>query len=170
MTFAVSPLQPRHEAFVCAAFVNERKLARDSGLFILDDPQSRQSWWDAQWRWFWTMLARPTVRTLVAHGEDDANAYRGFISVDTSGRIPYLYYVYVKEVYRRAGHARALCAAAGFNPAHRFHYACRSQIGDRLTGSREVWLAGELTTLAPKYKLAKHDPLWARFGKERAND
>lgn len=162
MTIAISPLASHHERFVCSAFCNERKLAKDAGLFDLSDPKQRQAWWDASWSAFWSILSRATVRTFVAHSDLDADAYRGFLSVDTSGRIPLVYYVYVAGPYRRTGHAHAMFAAAGVDPKRPFAFACRNAVVDSLTSPR-----GETP---PKYQLAKYAPVWARWGKEKAND
>jgi hypothetical protein len=73
-------------------------------------------------------LDRVDARTVVAFDKDDPDFVYGFIAGDTSDVTPVLFYVYVKEAYRRSGIARGLFAAFGVDPSKRFVYVCKTGI------------------------------------------
>ncbi len=95
------------------------------------------------------LIDRPTTRTLVALEPPDF--LYGFISGDTSGSIPIIFYVYVKGPYRssdapggkRSGprHARGLFAALGVDPARPFIYTCRTAVVTELAIADKIPLA-----------------------------
>lgn len=78
------------------------------------------------------VLDRPGARTVVAHERTDPNFCYGWISGDTSERTPVVFYVYVKEAYRRAGIARDLFAAIDVDPRKYFVYVCGTPIAKML--------------------------------------
>lgn len=103
-------------------------------------------------------MARPDVRTIVAA---DGDGLYGFITADTEERPPLVYYVYVKESYRRGGHgrlwsgaglARQLFAAIGVDPSRPFHYVCSTP-----------WVP----KLERKIPMASWKALWGRFPKHK---
>lgn len=74
------------------------------------------------------VLARPNLRTVIAYDADDSDFIYGFIAADTSEPVPVVYYVYVKEPYRRHGIARSLFKAIGVDPTKRFVYTNKTGI------------------------------------------
>jgi len=81
------------------------------------------------------ILDRPDAQTVVAFESKDDSFLYGWICGDTSEPTPSVFYAYVKEPYRRAGHARRLFAALGVRPEQRFVYACRTAIVPTLSRS-----------------------------------
>jgi GNAT superfamily N-acetyltransferase len=87
-------------------------------------------------------LKRPDVRTIVAYNveaTDHVADVHGFITADTEERPPLVYYVFVKENYRREGIARGLFAAMGIDPTKPFNYVCSTPFVRRL--ERKIPLA-----------------------------
>jgi GNAT superfamily N-acetyltransferase len=161
MSLAISPATSSHETFIISNWINTYRASDQSGLYAMDDKESRERTWNHWWWTFEVILRRPTTRALIAHGKGEPDAYRGFIVFDRSERIPLVYYVLVKELYRRAGHARALFAAAGIDPRRQFFYGCRTPVVLQIAARRKI-------------PAAKLDANWARYGKpllskERAN-
>jgi hypothetical protein len=72
------------------------------------------------------IIDKPEVKVAVAYESSDsdrgADLY-GFIAADPDDDPPLVYYVYVKEPYRRSGIARGLFGALGINPQLPFNYA-----------------------------------------------
>lgn len=113
------------------------------------------------------MLARPDVTVTMAAlaGKQATGAdLVGFIVADTADAIPLVYYVYVKEHWRRAGNgrlwrgpgvARGLFDAIGVDPAQPFSYVASTPMA---------------RTLARKIPLARWDPLVGRFPKADQRD
>lgn len=96
-------------------------------------------------------LQRPTVTTTIAFEKTDPDFFYGFITADTSEPVPVVYYVYVKESYRKHGIARALLRAIDVDPTKYFVYVCKT---------------GIVATLACKIPLARFNNLEARYPKE----
>lgn len=93
------------------------------------------------------ILLHPTTRTIVAEepGEVDEEGrpfLYGFISQRwPDARAPYVYYVFVKNAYRRGLHrglpiamASSLFRAAGLDPRRPFEYACYNPYCAQLAG------------------------------------
>ena len=135
--------------FIVDAWCRSYQFAHAAGMIAVED------WFAVMIPQVDKLLARPDVRTIVAHAPDDvdriADLY-GFITVDTAARPPIVFYVFVKEPYRRNGVARGLFGAAGVDPKLPFVYACTTGIVSKIVYSRKI-------------PLAKWDPLVARFGK-----
>jgi hypothetical protein len=74
------------------------------------------------------VLARPDVQTIVAYESSDPSFLYGFLSADTSDRIPVVFFAYVKGPYRRGGIARGLFAELKIDPLSRFVYTCWTPI------------------------------------------
>jgi hypothetical protein len=74
------------------------------------------------------VLNRPNIRTVIAYDADDKDFIYGFISADTTESVPVVYYVYVKEPYRKQGIARRLFKAIGVDPTRRFVYTSKTGI------------------------------------------
>lgn len=100
---------------------------------------------DALWAATWhpivrATLDRPTVVTVVAHGE----VLQGFICAEPG----YVIYVYVAQAFRGQGIARGLFASVAIDPESRFGYACRTKTS---------W------ECRAKIPLAHYDPFRVRF-------
>jgi GNAT superfamily N-acetyltransferase len=89
---------------------------------------------------------------VVAFEHSDVNFLYGFISGDTSESVPAVYYVYIKEPYRRGGIATRLFEALGVRPTERFTYACRTAI---------------VPTLSRSIPAARFNPAILRYPKDR---
>lgn len=123
------------------------------------------------------ILARPSTAVIVRHDLQRRDPHGrqflyGFIAARTDLGRPYVYYVYVRTIppnssaspIRRQGHATALFAAAGIDPARAFSYACRTAASDALT--QPQWVGA--VPMPPKVPHAKWDQLPARY--EEPND
>lgn len=162
MTIAYRPATAEEaRTFVVASWSASMRTAFTSG-FIQDEDYFEIM--DAQVA---KALARPDVRAVVACASSGASAgsdLLGFIVADTDERPPLVYYVYVKEHYRRGGAgrlwagpgiARGLFAAIGVDPEQPFSYVCSTPM---------------CRTLQRKIPLARWQPLLGRFPKsERRN-
>lgn len=139
--------------FVVATWSSSYKNAHAAGMIASED------WADIMHAQIRKLLDRPTTRAIVAYEPPDF--LYGFIAGDvskTTGPLPIVWYVYVKEPYRswlrpdgtRSGprHARGLFRALGIDPNERFLYACRTQI---------------VTRLGHKIRNAKFVPATARY-------
>lgn len=116
--------------FVISSWSSSYKASDFAGLITADD------WAEVMHGQFGKILDRPTTRTLIA--VDPPSFLYGFIAGDTSGRLPIVHYVYVKDGFRseptrdgkREGprYARGLFAALGVDPRGRFLYTCRTPV------------------------------------------
>jgi hypothetical protein len=98
------------------------------------------------------LLRRPGVRTIVVYETEVgplADIY-GFITADADRPTPVVFYVFVKESYRGAGHVRALFREIGIDPGRRFFYACKTEV---------------LTQVKRKIPFAKFNPDLSRYSK-----
>jgi hypothetical protein len=95
------------------------------------------------------------VRTVVAYDADDTAPgivdLLGFIVAEPDEKPPLLYYVLVKENFRRNGIARRLFKAVDIDPSKRFEYACSTP-----------WCL----KLAAKVPLARWRPRRGRYSRE----
>lgn len=125
---------PDDRQFIVSAWSSSQKYTRDIPMIP-----------DALWAKTWhpivkATLDRPTVVTVIAHGE----ALHGFICAEAN----YVIYVYVAQPFRRCGIARELFASVGIDPSSRFGYACRTKAS---------WQCRS------KIPLAHYDPFRIRF-------
>lgn len=138
--------------FVVSAWSSSFKGSDTAGMIFSDD------WARIMHEQIGRLLDRPGVRTHVAVDSDDRAFIYGFITADPAhprpenAPIPVVFYLYVKEPYRRSGCARGLFRAAGIDPSGPFLYACKTSI---------------VTILQPKIPLARWDPRVARLPKDK---
>lgn len=133
---------PEHDAdllaehrFVRSAWVTSYKHADHAGIVGSDE------WAGVMHPVLTKLLTRPGVRTIIAFEPPDF--FYGFITGDTSGHVPIVHYVYVKDAYRseyadgsiaRTGprHARGLFAAIGVDPLQPFIATARTGAASRV--------------------------------------
>lgn len=89
--------------------------------------------WTEDWAGIWHKqatrhLARPNAVTLLAYEAEDPSFVYGWIAGDMSEPTPIVFYVYVKESFRRSGIASRLFAALGVDPHRPFTYACQTPV------------------------------------------
>jgi hypothetical protein len=140
------PSTPDDRRFVVSSWSSSYKNSHTAGMIYTDD------YADVMHRQIERILDRPDARTVVAFESKDTSFLYGWICGDTSEHVPAIFYCYVKEPYRRAGHARKLFEAFGVKPAERFVYACKTAI---------------VPTLARSIPAARFNPAIIRYPKER---
>jgi GNAT superfamily N-acetyltransferase len=144
--------------FITDAWLKSYKGAHAAGLIDAYD------WYAVMLPQLDKIFARPGVVTLVAHNpEQPVDAYAGlygFICGEPESEPRFVYYVAVKEPYRRMGIARGLFEALGVDPRSRFDYACKTAV---LTYP---------TNLSLKIPLARWNSVGARYDRDnrRSND
>lgn len=140
------PALPEDENFIVSGWSSSYRMSRDLAFVQME------TYADFMHPIIRSVLARPRVQTIVAHGA----VLHGFLTFERSvyQRPPLVIYVYVAAPYRRAGDARGLFEAAGIDPLERFEYACRTKMS---------W---ELMWLHRKAPLATYNPYRARFAEE----
>lgn len=121
MTIAFRPAagaDSEDRRFIIATWSSSWKRSHSAGLI-------RSDRWAALMRpEFDGHLDRDGTRAVIACDGDDPNYFYGWIAGDMSEATPVIFYVYVKEPYRRTGIARRLFEALGVDPAMRFVYVC----------------------------------------------
>jgi GNAT superfamily N-acetyltransferase len=138
------PALPADRAFMVSTWSRSTKLSHSAGLI------SSESWPTVMHREYNLALDRDDARALIACERDDPDYFYGWVAGDTSGRVPVLFFVYVKEPFRRAGIARQLLAAIGIDPSQYFVYVSRGS---------------SYPQLASRVRHAKHNPNEVRFPK-----
>lgn len=122
-------------AFVLSAWSSSYKSSHFAGAITAED------WATVMHDQLGKVIDRPRTRTIVAW--DRPAFLYGFIAGDTSGVVPIVHYVYVKDPFRsqpepgaRSGPriARGLLEALGVDPARRFLFSCRTPIVATLQG------------------------------------
>ncbi len=146
---------PADRRFIVSGWSSSYRLSLTAGMIAMDD------WADVMHPQIEKVLRRPDCETIVAYETDDPGSgaqHYGFISADRSGTIPLLFYVYVKQAYRRGktlgmaiGIGRGLFRAAGIDPSAPLEYTYKTIAA---------------TELSRKIPLAKWRPLKARFSKD----
>lgn len=104
--------------FIVSTWSSSYKKSHQAGIIHTD------RWAEKMHPEFNGILELPDARTLIAYEETDPDFFYGWIAGDTSENTPVVFYVYVKESYRRAGIARALFGALGIDPTKYFVYVC----------------------------------------------
>jgi hypothetical protein len=142
--------------FIVDAWVSSYRDAYTAGIIQVED------WYSTMIPTVEKILEKPDVRAVVAvvRGVTDHVAdVAGFVVADTQEAPSLVYYVFVKEHYRRAGRgrlwggpgiARGLFSAIGVDPAQPFNYVCSTPM---------------VRTLKRKILLARWQPLLGRFPK-----
>lgn len=146
MTSSYRYAEPADEPFILSGWSASYRQSRDIAFVQMS------AYADVMHPIVLSVLARPRVQTIVAHGE----MRRGFICYEHSqtGRPPLVNYVYVAQPYRRQGHARGLFMAAGIDPDGPFEYAARTRMS---------W---ELHERHGKTPMARYNPFRARYAEE----
>lgn len=124
--------------FIDYGWLDSYRWAHAAGMIHMDD------WKIVMLPQIERVRSRPKTITMVA---EEPDALAGFICCEP-GNPALVFYVYVKEQYRRAGVARGLFKSAGVDPDDRFIYACKTAV---------------VTELARKLPMARFDPYAARF-------
>jgi hypothetical protein len=127
-------------SFVVSTWSRSFKASPTAGMIADDD------WAGVMHAQIRKLLARPGVRTVVAFDQDDPQFLFGFIAGDPELRV--VHYLYVKQPYRRAGHARRLFGALGIDPLLPFRFTCWT------------YAVPELGSKVPR---AAYDPNLARY-------
>jgi GNAT superfamily N-acetyltransferase len=140
------PALPADRPFLVSTWSRSTKLMHSAGLI------SSESWPGVMHPELERILDRDDATALIACERDDPDYFYGWVAGDTSGRVPVLFFVYVKEPYRRTGVARRLLAAIGIDPSQYFIYVSRGS---------------SYPQLASRFRHAKHDPNVARFPKQQ---
>ena len=129
MSIAHRAADERYRNFIVRSWLASYRDADSAGMVAVED------WYDVMTPQVVKVLDQPDVVATVAYEttNDDAgsNAY-GFIVGDTSERPALVYYVFVKQPFRRSGVARGLFAAIGVDPEMPFHYVCSTPWVSRL--------------------------------------
>ncbi len=132
--------------FIVSAWSSSYKNSHTAGMIHTDD------WATVMHKQIERLIAQPSTTTIAAFESSDPKFVYGFVCGDVSREAPIIFYVNVKEPYRRSGTARALFAALGVNPERRFYFACKTAI---------------VATLAGKIPSARFAPELARYPKEK---
>lgn len=126
---AYRPMEASDRNFVVDSWVSSYLAAKSRGCIQIED------WYPIMIPTVEKILGKPDVRTMVAvmPGTDRIANLLGFITADIDDNPALVYYVYVKEHYRRAkrlpgwtgpGIGRGLFEALGIEPARPFNYVC----------------------------------------------
>lgn len=127
MTIAYRSMLDEDRMFVIANWSSSFKHAHAAGMIHTDD------WATVMHAQIGRVLDRPDARTIVAFENTDPAFTYGFICGDTAaGRTPTVFYVYVKEAFRKAFYARGLFAELGVDPTKPFDYVCKTAMVARL--------------------------------------
>ncbi len=129
--------------FIVIGWERSFRTSFSAGLINMDD------WQAVMEPQIHKVLNRPDAKTLVVCSDRDPTYLYGFMTADLSEPQPYVFYVYVKQLYRLTGVARMLFDAFGIDPQMPFQYACSTP------SSYDVNVAGKI----PR---ARHRPMYAR--------
>lgn len=125
--------------FIDYGWLDSYRWAHAAGMIHMDD------WRDVMLPQIKRVRSRPNAITIVA---EEPGALAGFLCCEPKNDPPLVFYVYVKEQYRKAGIARELFRRAGIDLNERFVYACKTAV------------VSDLMRKAPQ---ARFDPYAARF-------
>ncbi len=103
--------------FVLSNWSSSLRRSPDAGMITSED------WPSVMHTQMAKICARPECRVLVAIGEA-APVFGGFIAGEPTERV--VYFVFVKDHFRRSGLARQLFKSLGIDPGGRFVYPCRT--------------------------------------------
>jgi hypothetical protein len=150
MTFSFRPSTASDRPFIISGISASLRMTRDIPLISMLDYANIMHAQIAK------LLDRTGVQCIVAEG----SVLAGFIVFERGAQVvdelglcaaDYVFYVYVAQPFRKLGVARGLFAAAGIDPASRFHYACRTLSSYEARGQ------------VPR---ARYSPFYARFTPE----
>ena len=161
MTVAFRPMIADDRDFVRSGWSSSYRTSLYAGLILMEDYAAIMHFTIDR------IFDRPSTTIIVAHepGEVDYEGrpfLYGFIAIRTDLPQPYVYYVFVKNAYRRGrarhhlelGHATALFAAAGIDPSRPFGCACWTSVCDQLVS--KIPLA-TFTTLPGRFERPEHE-------------
>lgn len=146
MSIAFRPAELADHKFIISTWSRAFKRSRAAGIIASED------WEAVMHRQAQRLLARPTMRAIIAFERDDPDFFYGWIAGETAGRVPVVHFTYVKEDYRRWKDlhiGRLLFAALGVDPRKYFVFTC--------------WTPILLEFDPSPIPLAKHDPNFARY-------
>lgn len=129
--------------FIDYGWLDSYRWAHAAGMIHMDD------WRDVMLPQITRIRTRPHAITMIA---EEPDALAGFICAEPRNDPALVFYVYVKEQYRKAGIARGLFRSVGIDPDSRFIYACKTAV---------------ISELSRKLPRAKWDPYAARFDEYR---
>lgn len=155
MTIAYRPAEIDDAPFVVSTWSRAFKESRSAGTIATED------WERVMHPQIQRILARPTVRTVVAYENTAPDFLYGYIAAEPERVDPVVHFVYVKEPYRRAGYARGLFATIGIDPTARFFFTHWTPVVAKLTMQRDQH--GEMIPNGNKIPNAKHEPKFARY-------
>lgn len=150
MTIAYRAAEIADAPFVVSNWSRHFKESRTAGMI------SDEDWAAVMHRQIQKVIARPDVQTIIAYENTSPGLLYGFISATPKTDPPVIYFLFVKDQYRRAGYARGLLAAIGIDPMTRFAYTCGTSIlsrPDKKTGK----------SILDQIPQAKHQPKYARI-------
>lgn len=150
MTIAYRAAELADAQFVVSNWSRHFKESRTAGMIADED------WATVMHRQIQKLIARPDVATTIAYENTAPSLLYGFVSATPKNDPPVIYFLYVKDEYRRAGYARGLLAAIGVNPESCFAYTCATPTlswQDKTTGK----------SILDQIPLAKHQPKYARI-------
>jgi len=146
------PAEDGDRHFIVSMWTQSYRDANTAGLIQVED------WFRVMDPTIAKVLARPDVQSIVAYhpkAQRGVADLAGFITFDAEERPTLVYYLAVKEPYRRMGVATALFRAAGVDPRAAFNYVC------------STWWVRKLERKVP---LARWRPLWGRFPKHERRE
>jgi GNAT superfamily N-acetyltransferase len=145
MTISHRPALTADRQFIVTTWSASYKKSHSAGLVTADD------WAGIMHPQLEKILDRTDARAMIATEKSDPDFFYGWIAGDTSESVPVVYFVYVKQPYRRTGIARGLLKAFGVDPSRPFVYVCKT---------------GIVATLSPKIPFARFNNNEVRYSKE----
>ncbi len=142
MISSIARAGQRDRTFIVERWLEAYRTSHTAGMIQMPN------WFRVMRPEFEAILARPNAVAYVAHAKADRDLLLGFIAGEIEPKPPMVFFVYVKDQYRRAGIARDLFAALGVDPEADFEYACST---------------ADSAMLRSKIPRAKWWPLRARF-------
>ena len=128
MRVVYRPMRPDERGFVISSWLLSYRKSMSAGIVPMD------RWWEIME----PVVARYLARSRVIVAADPTETTRtadlfGHVVYETPpGRLPFVWYVYVKHDYRRNGLARGLLRTAGITVDTPIHYGCRTPVLTRL--------------------------------------
>lgn len=135
--------------FITSQWSSSFKSSHYAGMIYTDD------WATVMHPQISRVLDRPDTTTIVAFDDKDRRFLYGFICGDVSQRPPIVFYVYIREPFRKWGYARGLFGELGVDPTRHFLYTAKT---------------GMVPRLAEKIPAARYEPRVVRYPKEQRRD
>ncbi len=159
MAVAHRPAEPRDAEFIIPNWSRTYKASRSNGMI------ASENWAGVMHREIHQLLNRPEVRTIVAYDDSAEDFLYGFIAGNPTSSPPFVFWVHVKENYRRAGYARGLFDALGIDPRQPFSYTCWTPMILKVSSKIPRTTHVPLTQYHPERIANGHDE--ARAGQKR---